>query len=122
LVVAQRLARKNCQSCNAPDESVGSDQLHALGYSAQEISQMTVYKGKGCKKCNGTGYKGRQGIYEILKVGPALKQAILDGKGSEEMLTLAKDKHGFSTMQDVGRGFVQQGILSVAESQRVLIF
>jgi len=122
LVVAQRLARKNCQSCNAPDESISQDQLHALGFSAQEISQMTVYKGKGCKKCNGTGYKGRQGIYEILKTGPSLKQAILDGKGADEMLALAKEKHGFSTMQEVGRGFVQQGILSVAEFQRVLIF
>jgi type IV pilus assembly protein PilB len=122
LVVAQRLARKNCQSCNAPDETVGSDQLHALGFTAQEISQMTVYKGKGCKKCNGTGYKGRQGIYEILKTGPALKQAILDGKGAQEMLSLAKEKHGFSTMQEVGRGFVKQGILSVSEYQRVLIF
>lgn len=121
LIVAQRLARKVCKSCAEVDSSVSPEQLKMIGFTPEEISQTTVYKGAGCKECSGTGYKGRQGIYEILQITPKLKQAIMDGKDAPELEEIAL-KDGFTTMQKVGRGFVQQGILSAAEYQRILIF
>ena len=121
LIVAQRLARKVCKSCAEVDTSVSPEQLKMIGFSPEEISQTTVYKGAGCKECSGTGYKGRQGIYEILQITPKLKQAIMDGKDAPELHEIAL-KDGFTTMQKIGRGFVQQGILSAAEYQRILIF
>lgn len=120
LVVGQRLSRKNCSECKEIDD-IPHELLIDIGLSEAEVSHTQVYKGKGCRACNGTGYKGRQGIYEILKMTPLLKQAILAGKDTKDLLDIAKEE-GFSTMQDVGLGYVRSGIMSVAEYQRVLSF
>jgi len=119
LVVAQRLSRKICPDCKAPDDNVSSEQLLGIGFSAEEISQTIVYKGQGCATCNNTGYKGRQGIYEVLQISPAIKRAIIEGQDAPEMMAIAKSE-GFQTMQKIGKGFVQQGIITPAEYQRVL--
>ena len=66
-VVAQRLARKICQKCKTEDTEVTQAQLKDIGFNITETETVTVYKGKGCPDCKETGYKGRQGIYEILE-------------------------------------------------------
>ena len=121
LIVAQRLARKICRSCAVVDESVTPEQLKMIGFADGEMTYLNVYKGQGCELCNGTGYKGRQGIYEILPITPLLKQAIMDKADVMDLKKIALDD-GFTSMQAVGRGFIQQGVLSVHEYQRILIF
>ena len=79
-VVAQRLARKICSNCKIEDSTITQSQLKDVGFGLTEIETLKVYKGQGCDQCNDTGYKGRQGIYEILEVNQALAAAIIEGK------------------------------------------
>ena len=80
---------------------------------------MKLYKGKGCDKCNGTGYKGRQGIYEILEVNSALAAAIIEGKRAPEMLEIAKE-NGFKTMDQVARDHIKNGVITYEEFVRTI--
>ena len=121
LIVAQRLARKICPSCAVVDNTVTPEQLKMVGFEQSEITYLSVYRGEGCDQCNGTGYKGRQGIYEVLSVTSKLKQAIMDDADVAELKRIAEGE-GFTTMQKAGRGYIQQGTLSLHEYQRVLIF
>ena len=121
LVVAQRLARKNCNDCIQEDESVNESQLRTIGFSAEESSRLTLYHGKGCIHCNGTGYRGRKGIYEVLRITDNLIEGILKELTTPELKKIAKEKDNFFTMQEVGRVFLQQGDISIEEYKRVLI-
>jgi len=120
LVVAQRLARKNCPDCLVVDESVTDEHLKIVGFTPEDAEQFPIKKGQGCSSCNNTGYKGRQGVYEILSIDPELREAILNGENAATMLEIAQ-RNGFSTMQEVARGFLKSGILSSAEYQRVFL-
>jgi len=120
LVVAQRLARKICSDCIEPDEKVNQTELKSIGLSTEEATRAQLYHGKGCPTCNNTGYKGRQGIYEVLKVNDAIKEGILKNSTTYELLEIAKS-NGFSTMQDVGKGMLLQGRISLEEYRRVLL-
>ena len=119
LVMAQRLARKNCPDCKEIDESLNPKLLSSIGLTPEQAARAKVYKGKGCENCNGTGYKGRMGIYEILEITKELKQAVLNNAGQEELVTLAK-KQGFRTMQDMGKEMLLASDLSFSEYERVL--
>jgi type IV pilus assembly protein PilB len=121
LIVAQRLARKTCESCKTEDETATPAKLVSIGFTPEESSRITLFHGKGCPKCNNTGYKGRKGIYEVLKVTNNIKQGVLESLTTPELLKIAKEKDGFSTMQEVGRGFLLQGNISLEEYQRVLM-
>ena len=121
LVIAQRLARKICENCKTIDEDNGHNQLLSIGFTPEESSRIALYKGKGCNKCNNTGYKGRKGIYEVLRVTENIKEGVLKGLTAPELLKIAKNKDGFSTMQEVGRGLLVQGDISIEEYQRVLM-
>lgn len=128
LVVAQRLARKNCPICSIEDtESMQNPKLlRAIGLTSEKAARAVIYKGKGCQPtvangCNGTGYKGRIGIYEILEIGKELKSAILAGLSQEELKTLAK-KNGFLTMQEAAHELLLSGELCIEEFQRVFTY
>ncbi len=119
LVVAQRLARKNCKKCKIPDDDVNPKVLQDLGFSAEQASRVKAIKGKGCETCSNTGYKGRQGIYEILVVSKPLKEAILRKATTPELRQIAV-KEGFQTMQDMGKRLIASGDLNFREYERVL--
>jgi len=119
LVVAQRLARKNCKDCRVPDDDVNPKVLQDLGFSAEQASRVKAIKGKGCAKCNDSGYKGRQGIYEILVVSKPIKEAILRQATTPELREIGI-KEGFQTMQDMGRRLIASGELNFREYERVL--
>jgi len=121
LVVAQRLARKTCENCKIEDDSVTQGQLLSVGFTPEEASRTQLFYGKGCSKCNKTGYKGRKGIYEVLRVTDNIKEGVLKELTTPELLRIAKEKDNFSTMQEVGRGFLLQGVLGLKEYQRVLM-
>lgn len=120
LIVAQRLARKNCASCAKEDEKATKESLLQFGFKEEELSTFKPKKGQGCSECNNTGYKGRQGIYEVLKKTPNLEAAILRDARGDEMLEIAV-KDGFKTMQTIGRNFIKKGILSIEEYSRILV-
>ena len=120
LIVAQRLARKNCSACLVDDPKATKESLMQFGFKEEELSTFTPKMGEGCAECNNTGYKGRQGIYEVLKKTPNLEAAILRDARGDEMLEAAV-KDGFKTMQVIGRNFIKKGILSVEEYSRILV-
>ncbi|HJM16239.1 MAG TPA: ATPase, T2SS/T4P/T4SS family, partial [Flavobacteriales bacterium] len=119
LVLAQRLARRSCKECRVPDEDVTPKVLTDLGFSPELASRVKALKGKGCPKCKDTGYKGRQGIYEILVVSKPVKEAILRKATTPELREIAI-KEGFQTMQDMGRRLIANGELNFREYERVL--
>ena len=125
LVMAQRLARKTCQECRVPDERINPKTLTSIGFTAEEASRVRPVIGKGCSACAsgdsgvGNGYKGRMGIYEILKVSKNIKDAILRQATTLELKQVAKQDN-FRTMQDMGRELIHTGDLSFSEYQRVL--
>ena len=119
MVLAQRLARRNCKDCRIPDEDVTPKVLTDLGFTPEQASRAKAIKGKGCAKCKDTGYKGRQGIYEIMVISKPIKEAILRQATTPELREIAI-KEGFQTMQDMGRRMIANGELSFREYERVL--
>jgi type IV pilus assembly protein PilB len=120
MILAQRLVRKMCIECKMVDENVNIKLLSSIGLSPEKSARAKIYKGKGCNKCNQSGYKGRMAIYEVLDISRELKQAILANVGTLELLALAK-KNNFRTMQEMGHDLLLSGDLSFAEYQRVLL-
>ncbi|MGC6535564.1 MAG: GspE/PulE family protein [Parvibaculales bacterium] len=120
LVVAQRLARRNCQNCLVPDEGATPEALKYIGFTEEELQTFQPRKGGGCAACEGSGYKGRQGIYEVLRVTPQVEEAILKQAQAPEILEAARYDN-FLTMQEVGRDYVKEGILCLEEFTRVLV-
>ena len=121
LIVAQRLARKNCSECLIEDESVNESQLRSVGFSAEESTRVTLFKGGGCDTCNDTGYKGRKGIYEVLRITENLIEGILQEKTTPELKKIALEKDKFLNMQEIGRTFLKDGSISIDEYKRILI-
>ena len=119
LIVAQRLARKNCSDCKVSDEDASTELLKEIGCSETEIASAKVMKGNGCESCKNTGYKGRMGIYEVLKITKTIKEAILKKATTPEIKELAI-KEGFVTMHDMGRKMILEGQLNFREYERVL--
>ena len=120
LIVAQRLARKNCSACLKDDDKPTQESLLQFGFTEAELNEFKPQIGEGCPECNNTGYKGRQGIYEVLKKTPNLEAAILRDARGDEMLEVAI-KDGFKTMQTIGRNFIKKGVLSIEEYSRILV-
>jgi type IV pilus assembly protein PilB len=116
LVLAQRLVRKICTKCKAPVE-LPVEALRELGMSEAEGKALTFYKGRGCSACSGTGYSGRQGLFEVMPITPEVRTMILERKASDVvkkramsqgMLTLRQDallklRAGITTVEEVLR-------------------
>ena len=119
LIMAQRLARRNCPECSIIDENVTPKLLNSIGFLPEQSARAKIYKGKGCDHCGNSGFKGRMGIYEILEIDKELKQGILSDLSQNELNSIAK-KNGFRTMQDMGHDLLLSGDLSFSEFERVL--
>jgi type IV pilus assembly protein PilB len=120
MIIAQRLARKNCTSCLVPDERITPDIFKRIGFSDEQAQVVKPMRGAGCPACNGSGTKGRQGIYEVLRKTKQIEEAILRNEQAPQLLEAARHD-GFKTMQEIGREYIAKGILSIEEYQRTLV-
>ena len=120
LIMAQRLARANCKDCLVEDTSISREMMLKIGFSEDEVNTVKPYKGAGCGVCGDSGYKGRRGIYEVLRINPELEEAILRNALAPELLEAAR-VDGFETMQDIARQMIKDKVISVAEYTRVLV-
>ncbi|MDW8066760.1 MAG: GspE/PulE family protein [Aquificaceae bacterium] len=120
LIVAQRLVRKLCPRCKLVDDTP-REALLRLGALKSLDEDVTIYKAnpKGCDYCNGSGYKGRTAVYEILEVDEEMRKLIVKGATAEDIKDLARKK-GMRTLYEAGMLKVRKGITSVAEVERVL--
>ena len=116
LIIAQRLARKLCSHCKRPIE-IPREALLKEGFPAERIGSFTIYEPVGCDHCNG-GYKGRVGIYEVVKNTPALQRLIMAEGNSLEIDTQMR-KDGFNDLRTSGLIKAMQGITSLEEINRV---
>ena len=91
-----------------------------IGFTEEEARSFRPKIGVGCEKCGGSGYKGRRGVYEVLRISPSLEEAILKEALAPELLAAAK-VDGFETMQEIARGFIKDGIFSMEEYARILV-
>ncbi|KZY70945.1 type IV-A pilus assembly ATPase PilB [Oleiphilus sp. HI0071] len=117
LIIAQRLARRLCSSCKEPIDIPGETLLKE-GFTQDQIDAgITIYQPKGCDKCN-NGYKGRVGIYEVVKITPSISQLIMQEADS---LAIAKaaDEEGFNDLRKSALLKAIEGVTSLAEVQRV---
>jgi type IV pilus assembly protein PilB len=117
LVIAQRLARRICPYCKEPYR-YPDEVLLEVGFSPEEIRELKTYRGKGCDKCDNTGYKGRVALYEVMEVVPEIRDAIVKGKNADEIRKIAK-KHGMRTLREIGRIKIAKGITTPEEVLRV---
>jgi type IV pilus assembly protein PilB len=110
VIVAQRLVRRICPNCKE-QHPYTDEELHALGVKA---SEGPFSKGTGCDTCGETGYKGRQGLYEVMALSSPLRRAILKGASTEELRELAV-KEGMLTLRMDGMLKVKKGITTLEE-------
>lgn len=117
LIAAQRLVRRICKECREPIE-VPTKTLLELGFTEEEASTVVPMKGKGCRVCNDTGYKGRTGLYEIMPIFDELKEYILQGYSALELKREAV-RLGMMTLRMAGLAKVKAGATTIDEVVRV---
>ena len=127
-VLAQRLVRRLCPECstsrpvseaeaNITRLPIGTPIRFPTVLSAEEKAKAKREQ-RLCSRCQGTGYKGREGIYELMAVSNTIKTAIRDQRSSQELQDAARDE-GMITLEDYCRVLVKDGITSVAELKRI---
>ncbi|MHB8071044.1 MAG: GspE/PulE family protein [Candidatus Cryosericum sp.] len=116
---AQRLARKICPDCKQPYVPPASA-LEGLGLSTRgKLEDVTFYKGAGCAKCGGSGYRGRTGIHEMMRVDDELRRLILH-KASARDISQAARSHGMRTLLEDALVKAREGIITLEEVLRVV--
>ncbi|ALO41091.1 type IV-A pilus assembly ATPase PilB [Pseudoalteromonas phenolica] len=116
LIIAQRLARRLCPKCKTP-ETLPEEELNRQGFIKAGISEVTLYKANGCEHCT-EGYKGRVGVYEVVKITPEIAQVIMEGGNSIQIAEMAV-KAGFANLRISGLKKAAAGVTSLAEINRV---
>ena len=119
LIIAQRLGRRLCEKCKEPYKDIPEAVLVEEGFNQinVEFKDLTIFKPVGCKSCT-NGYKGRVGVYEVLKVTPAVSRIIMEGGNSIQIEDKAKEE-GFRTLRQSALYKVSQGIMSLEEANRI---
>lgn len=118
LVIAQRLARRLCNHCKAPIE-IPKQSLLELGFTEQDLNNpdLQIFQPVGCSECR-EGYKGRVGIYEVMKVTPEISKIIMED-GNALQIAAASEKLGFDNLRRSGLKKVMNGLTSLQEINRV---
>ena len=114
MVLSQRLARRLCPKCKVVMEDSNPKELESIGFSKDEIPNLTIYGPKGCQECIGTGYKGRISLFELMEVTENVASAINAGV-PEDQLRRTAIQEGMVTLRDAGLEKIRQGLTSVEE-------
>jgi len=116
LICAQRLVRRVCSGCKQP-APLPPQALVQAGFSEEDAKAVTPMKGKGCDRCNNTGYKGRVGLYEVMEIADELRELILVGASGTELRRKAVDE-GMLTLRASGLRKVKAGVTTLDEVVR----
>ncbi|PKQ29062.1 MAG: type II secretion system protein GspE [Actinobacteria bacterium HGW-Actinobacteria-10] len=118
-VLAQRLARRLCGECKEeyiPEEAA----LERVGFPFEPGKPPKLYRAKGCKKCNGIGYKGRMGVHEVMTMSETLERMTVENATTDELKRQAIAE-GMRTLRDDGFEKVRMGQTSIEEILRVVV-
>ena len=116
LIIAQRLARRLCNSCKAPAD-IPKEALLEEGFLEEDLAGLKVYKPVGCDQCE-KGYKGRVGVYQVMPVSDEMSRIIMEG-GNAINLADQAEKEGINDLRRSGLIKVKQGVTSLEEINRV---
>jgi len=113
LIMAQRLVRRICKNCKR-EGVLHPEIVQELGLSDKEAKDMSIAEGAGCVECNNTGYKGRQGVYEVMPITAGIRDMILDRAPTSEIKKLAV-KEGMLTLRAHALVKLRDGLTTVEE-------
>jgi type IV pilus assembly protein PilB len=116
LICAQRLIRKICPECKLEIKTPLQTLINA-GFSQEEAKSIQTFKGEGCKTCNGTGYKGRIGMYEVMEISEDIQELILVGASAREIRRKSVEE-GMLTLRQSGLAKIKAGLTTLDEVLR----
>ncbi len=116
LIIAQRLGRRLCPKCKKPAD-LPEETLKQAGFTTNMLEEATIFQPVGCDACT-NGYKGRVGIYEVVKITDAMSRIIMEGGNAIQIADVAKQE-GFSNLRTSALKKVAQGVTSLEEANRV---
>jgi len=113
-IMAQRLVRILCTECKQPDPSPDPSYLRVLGYTQQEIDGTKFLRGAGCKRCNGTGFRGRMGIFEMMSMNNELRELAFNRAATSQIRRAARAS-GMRNLLADGKLKIQRGTTTLEE-------
>jgi type IV pilus assembly protein PilB len=113
-VLAQRLLRRQCPHCRLEYAPTASE-VRALSLSRDELMNYTLTRGRGCRNCHYTGYRGRIGVYELLVLNDPLRDALLQKRSAHDIRRIAQEVPGFVSLQEDGVAKALRGDTTLAE-------
>ena len=119
LIIAQRLARRLCKACSVPADDIPRATLLDEGFTEEMLEGATISSPVGCKECN-AGYKGRVGIYEVVKITPSIAKIIMEEGNSLQISDQARAE-GFYDLRVAALNKVAQGMTSLEEANRITV-
>jgi type IV pilus assembly protein PilB len=115
-VLAQRLVRKICNYCRTEFQPSPEVALE-LGMTAEDAATKKFFYGKGCDRCNNTGYKGRMGIFELVVMNDELRNMIVAEASLDEFRNACR-KHGMRTLRESGLQAIHAGLTTIEDVVR----
>ena len=119
LIIAQRLARRLCKVCSLPADDIPQATLLEEGFTEEMLEEASIMRPVGCEDCNG-GYKGRVGIYEVVKITPSIARLIMEEGNSLQIGEQARAE-GFYNLRHAALKKVAQGMTSLEEANRITV-
>lgn len=113
-IMAQRLVRQLCKHCKEPIDPPET-LMRAVGLKPEELRGRTLYGPVGCDECNGTGFRGRVGCYELMEMTPVIREAVFKNRPTREIRELAISSGGMATLQMDGVRKVLNGVTTIEE-------
>lgn len=118
-VMAQRLIRVLCPKCKAPDESPEPKYLRLTSITAEDVANNTIYKAVGCDACNGSGYRGRKAIFELMVMNQKIRELAFEQRPVNELRAAALAS-GMKPLLLDGKIKILKGVTSPAEIARIV--
>jgi len=118
-IVAQRLVRRVCLKCKE-EFNPSDEQLMELALRRADIENRTLFRGRGCDNCNGSGYRGRQAIFEIMQLDDQIREMIME-EASTAVLRVESRKRGMRTLRESGLLAIYEGQTTIDEVVRETI-
>jgi len=117
-IMGQRLVRVICPECKEEYKDPDPRVMRLLGFSDEEMADRTFYRGRGCAACNGSGYRGRQGIFELMEMNRALRELAFNSASLKELRRAARAT-GMRCLLDDGKMKILSGITTPEELVRI---
>ncbi|QQX79720.1 Flp pilus assembly complex ATPase component TadA [Shewanella sp. KX20019] len=119
VIIAQRLVRRVCQNCASPYTLTAQDKVWLTTVSKIDISKATFRAGTGCQSCNGSGYRGRIGVFEILELDEPMVEAMRSGN-PQEFTRAAYSSPNFTPLADSALAYLAQGMTTIEEVAKLV--